>query len=125
MDKRISTIVEKVSSNFQKSWKIDKLAEIVNLSSSQFEELFKQETQSSPIQYVKHLRFEKARLLLETTFLTIKEIGFEVGVNDQSHFVRDFKKKYDSTPTEYRKNFDAKMKSANESEESPVNRNFR
>jgi transcriptional regulator GlxA family with amidase domain len=108
MDKRISTIVEKVSSNFQECWKIDELAGIVNLSNSQFEELFKREKQLSPIQFVKHLRFEKAKSLLETTFLTVKEISFAVGINDQSHFVRDFKLKYGLTPTEYRKSFDPK-----------------
>jgi transcriptional regulator GlxA family with amidase domain len=108
MDKRISAIVERISSNFQAGWKIDELAGIVNLSHSQFEELFKQEKQLSPIQFVKHLRFEKAKTLLETTFLTVKEISFAVGINDQSHFVRDFKLKYGLTPTAYRKSFDAK-----------------
>jgi two-component system, response regulator YesN len=108
MDKRISIIVENVSLNFQKCWKLKELGKIVNLSTSQFEKLFKQEKQMSPIQFVKYLRFEKAKELLETTFLTVKEIGFEVGINCQSHFVRDFKQKYGSTPTEYRKNFDVK-----------------
>jgi transcriptional regulator GlxA family with amidase domain len=106
MDKRISIIVKTISSNFQKCWKIDELAESVSLSVSQFEELFRQEIQISPIQFQKHIRFEKAKALLETTYLTVKEIGFEVGINDQSHFVRDFKKKYGLTPTEYRKSFE-------------------
>jgi transcriptional regulator GlxA family with amidase domain len=125
MDKRISTTITQISLNLQKCWKIDELAGKVNLSNSQFEELFKQETLMSPIQFVRHLRFEKAKELLETTFLNIKEIGFKVGINDQSHFVRDFKLKYDSTPTKYRKNFDAKTKSANKPEESPINRTTR
>jgi transcriptional regulator GlxA family with amidase domain len=116
MDKRISTIVDLLSLNLQKSWKIDELAKIVNLSNSQFEQLFKHEKSASPLQFIKHLRLEKSKELLETTFLTIKEIGFSIGINDQSHFVRDFKKKYGSNPTEYRKNFDTKTKSANESE---------
>jgi transcriptional regulator GlxA family with amidase domain len=107
MDKRISDIIKAVTSNFQKSWKIEELAEIVNLSKSRFEELFKQETQLSPIQFVRHLRFEKAKELLETTHLTVKEIGFAVGINDQSGFVRDFKKKYGTSPTEYRKSFES------------------
>ena len=116
MNKRISTIVKKISSNLQKQWKIDGLAKIVNLSNSQFEKLFKGEKLISPSQFIKHLRLEKSKELLETTFLTIKEIGFAIGINDQSHFVRDFKLKYGSTPTEYRKNFDPKTKFANESE---------
>jgi transcriptional regulator GlxA family with amidase domain len=125
MDKRISTTITQISLNLQKCWKIDELAGKVNLSNSQFEELFKQETLLSPIQFVRNLRFEKAKELLETTFLTVKEISFEVGINDQSHFVRDFKQKYRLTPTEYRKIFDVKPKTANKSEESPINRTFR
>jgi AraC-like DNA-binding protein len=104
-DKRISTIEKIISSNFQKCWTVDELAGIVNLSKSRFKKLFKQETQLSPTQFVRHLRFEKAKELLETTHLTIKEIGFAVGINDQSHFVRDFKKKYGISPTEYRNKF--------------------
>jgi AraC-like DNA-binding protein len=104
-DKRISTVKETISSNFQKCWTIDELAETINLSKSRFKELFKQKTQLSPIQFVRHLRFEKAKELLKTTHLTVKETGFAVGINDQSGFVRDFKKKYGLTPTEYRNKF--------------------
>jgi AraC-like DNA-binding protein len=106
-DKRISTIEEKISSNFQKHWKPEELAEIVNLSKSRFEKLFKQELKVSPMQFIKHLRLEKAKELLKITLLTVKEIGFAVGINDQSGFVRDFKKKYGLTPTEYRKSFNS------------------
>jgi transcriptional regulator GlxA family with amidase domain len=102
MDKRVSTIEIIISSNSQKNWNIEELAGIVNLSKSGFERLFKQELQTSPMQFIKHLRFEKAKELLETTHLTVKEIGFAVGINDQSHFVRDFKNKYGISPTEYR-----------------------
>jgi AraC-like DNA-binding protein len=104
-DKRISIIEEKISSNFQRRWKPEELAGIVNLSKSRFEKLFKQELKISAMQFIKHLRLEKAKELLKTTLLTVKEIGFAVGINDQSGFVRDFKRKYGLTPTEYRKSF--------------------
>ena len=56
----------------------------------------------SPIKYLKLLRMEKAKHLLETTFLSVKEITYRVGINDDSHFVRDFKKAYGTAPTQYR-----------------------
>jgi Helix-turn-helix domain len=56
----------------------------------------------SPIRYLKQLRMEKAKHLLETSFLSVKEITFRVGINDDSHFVRDFKKAYGKAPTQYR-----------------------
>jgi AraC-like DNA-binding protein len=64
-DKRISITEEKISSNFQKRWKPEELAEIVNLSKSRFEKVFKQELKISPMQFIKHLRLEKAKELLD------------------------------------------------------------
>lgn len=46
---------------------------------------------------------QDATTLLVTTFLSIKEIIAQVGFKDESHFVRDFKRIYGVTPTEYRK----------------------
>jgi AraC-like DNA-binding protein len=46
---------------------------------------------------------------LENSFKHIKEIRFEVGIRDQSHFTRDFKLKYGITPSEYRKRHWAKL----------------
>lgn len=40
--------------------------------------------------------------LLKTTLLSVKVIAVEAGFNDQSHFVRDFKRSYGLTPTKYR-----------------------
>ncbi|MGH9906870.1 MAG: helix-turn-helix domain-containing protein, partial [Pyrinomonadaceae bacterium] len=40
--------------------------------------------------------------LLETSFLSVKEITHSVGLNDESHFVRDFKAVYGFPPTRYR-----------------------
>ncbi len=56
----------------------------------------------SPIKYLKLLRLEKAKHLLETSFLSVKEITYQVGINDESHFVRDFKKAYGNAPGQHR-----------------------
>jgi AraC-like DNA-binding protein len=45
---------------------------------------------------------ERAKILLETTFLSVKEIMTEVGVSDESHFVRDFKSVYGVSPARFR-----------------------
>lgn len=67
---------------------------------------------------------EKARYLLETSFLSVKEITHSVGLNDESHFVRDFKKAYGEPPTRYRKRSnDAHLnepKSGFESQQDPL-----
>ncbi len=63
------------------------MARLVNLSESHLQQLFKHIVGMSPIQYLQDLRLEKARELLEDSFLQIREIGFQVGMSDQSHFI--------------------------------------
>jgi transcriptional regulator GlxA family with amidase domain len=48
---------------------------------------------------------ERARSLLETTFLSLKQIMIEVGLRDKSHFVRDFKITYGLPPARFRTHF--------------------
>jgi len=78
------------------------MAEIVNLSPSRLRYLFKKETGVAPGHYLRTFRLEQAKELLEKTFLSVKEITRRVGVNDQSHFIREFKKAYGLTPAQYR-----------------------
>lgn len=58
-----------------------------------------------PIRYLRLLRMERAKNLLESSFLSVKEIAYQVGLNDESHFVRDFKSTYGYSPAHYRSNF--------------------
>lgn len=92
-----------MSSNLHRHLPVDRMAASVNLSYSRLEHLFKAQTGMTPVSYLKKLRIEKARELLETTFLTNQQIIIKVGLGDESHFVRDFKKAYGLRPSQYRK----------------------
>ena len=81
---------------------MSEMAQIVNLSPSRLRYLFKKETGVAPAHYLRTFRLEQAKELLETTFLSVKEIIRSIGVNDQSHFIREFKKSYGLTPAQYR-----------------------
>jgi len=54
------------------------------------------------MRHLRRARMEHAARLLETTFLTVKEVTFLSGFNDVSHFVRDFKKRYGVRPSTFR-----------------------
>jgi transcriptional regulator GlxA family with amidase domain len=56
----------------------------------------------SPTHLVRLIRLEEANKLLQTTFLSVKEIMVAVGFADPSHFVRDYKAQYGKTPLETR-----------------------
>lgn len=81
------------------------LAQSVNLSVWRLSHIFKSDVGMPPIRYLRLLRMEKAKYLLESSFLSVKEIAFQVGLNDESHFVRDFKSTYGYSPALYRAQF--------------------
>jgi AraC-like DNA-binding protein len=78
------------------------LVRAVNLSPSHLRRLFKAEVGMSTSRYMKLLRMEQAKYLFETSFLSVKEVMRTVGINNRSHFVKDFKKLYGGTPTQLR-----------------------
>lgn len=102
MDRRIQIITSQIEEQFSRELKIPQLARLVNVSTSHLRHLFKSETGLTPTQYLKRLRMQKAQLLLETTFLSVKQISNRVGFSDDTYFSREFKKTYGVAPGRYR-----------------------
>lgn len=84
---------------------LGEFAQSVNLSVWRLCHIFKSAVGMPPIRYWRLLRMERAKHLLESSFLSVKEIAFQVGMNDESHFVRDFKSTYGFSPTLYRSHY--------------------
>ena len=110
MDRRIEIIISKMKKDTAASWDTSTLAVLVNLSPSRFRHLFKQETGITPAQYLKDIRLTKAEKMLRTTFFSIKQILKQVGIASNAHFVRDFRRKYGTTPTAYRRTLRRKQR---------------
>jgi AraC family transcriptional regulator of arabinose operon len=110
MDRRIELIISKFKKDTAAPWHVSTLAVLVNLSPSRFRHLFKQETGTTPAQYLKDLRLVKAEKMLRRTFLSIKQILKHVGIASNAHFVRDFRRKYGTTPTAYRRTIRRKQR---------------
>jgi len=101
-DSRVAKVRALMKSNLCLRRSLPKLAQAVNLSPSRLRSLFKLETGKSPARYLKLLRMEAARELLEHEFLSIKQVARRVGFEDLSHFVRDFEKTFGLAPARYR-----------------------
>ena len=95
-------VVSLMREEFHRESSLSEMAQFVNLSPSRLRYLFKTEVGMAPAQYLKTFRMQQARELLTTTFLSVKEIIRRTGINDQSHFIREFKKSYGLTPAQYR-----------------------
>lgn len=54
------------------------------------------------MRHLQAMRLGRARLLLERTFLSVKEVRVLVGIDDPSHFARDFQRAFGMSPTDAR-----------------------
>jgi transcriptional regulator GlxA family with amidase domain len=102
MDTRVKIVISLMRQRLADPLSLRILSKAVNLSPSRLRQLFTKELGRSPRQYLRELRFREAEHLLRSTFFSIKEVTFLCGANDVSHFVRDFKKRYGRTPSEFR-----------------------
>ena len=66
---------------------------------------FRQLLGTTPIQYVKQYRIEKAAELLLSTSMKTGEVGVECGFADTSYFTKTFREMKNCTPKEYRRRF--------------------
>jgi len=102
-DPRITWIVNDLHKDLARPRSMRELAAVVNLSPSRFRELFIAQTGTAPLRYLQRLRLRRARLLVERTFLSVKEVMALVGYNDPSHFARDFHREHGAPPTAFRR----------------------
>ena len=79
------------------------LCEAAHLSHTQFYRKLKALTDKTPSQFVRSIRLEKAREMLETTQMNISEIAYSVGFNDPNYFSRSFQQEYGVAPSSVRK----------------------
>ena len=102
---------------------LGEFAQSVNLSVWRLCHIFKSDVGMPPIKYLRLLRMERAKGLLESSFLSVKEIAYQVGLTDESHFVRDFKSTYGYSPAIYRAQFRDSHSSGNGDSHSHSNGN--
>ena len=102
-DPRVQAVVNHMNANFQRKIDLNELADVAGLSRSHFSRFFKVQTGISPGEYLTRLRMERARHLLLTTFLSIKQILAAVGYDTRSAFTNRFRRDFHASPSEYRR----------------------
>ena len=98
----IKNLLLYLRNHYSKPVTLQNAADLMNLSTKYFCTYFKSIFGISFVEYLNHLRIEKACLLLYTTTLPIMEVGLEVGFENFSYFIRTFKKIMNMTPKQYR-----------------------
>lgn len=101
-NKVIDEVLLYIHSNYSKEISVSDLAEQNYMNSSNFSRLFKNCVGVSIIDYLRKIRINKAKDLLESSYKSISEIALEVGYKSENLFYKDFKRIENITPSKYR-----------------------
>lgn len=91
-----------IDAHYMEELGLKDVSEAVSISPQYFSKIFKADLGVNFIDYLTKVRMEKAKELLKTNNLSVKEISFEIGYNDPNYFSRLFKKVVGVSPTEYK-----------------------
>ena len=99
----VSKALDFISQNHAKPLSLSKVASIVGLSPYRLAHLVKAHTGKTVLQIIIHARLQNARHLGESTGKSCTDIAYETGFNDQSYFIKHFKRLTGITPARYRR----------------------
>ncbi len=80
---------------------LEDIASEVNMSYSWFRRIFKEYTGFSPASYISEMKMERAKSMLLTSELSVKEIAYRLNFESVSYFTATFKSRTGVTPSEY------------------------
>ena len=100
----VDSAIDYISKHYTDSeLNVVQIARTVSMNSNYFSNLFKKNTGMTPTGYITHLRIAKAVELLNSTTLSITEIGQRCGYLSFSSFYRSFSSIMGQSPSSYRK----------------------
>ncbi len=102
---RLQKLINFLQSNYNQEIRLDDVAKKANMNKSAFCRYFQQHFRKTFTEYLNELRIGYACKLLVNNKLSVSEIGFQVGYNNISYFIRQFRKQHNVSPLEYRKNY--------------------
>ncbi|MGM7722248.1 AraC family transcriptional regulator N-terminal domain-containing protein [Metabacillus sp. Hm71] len=97
---RIRAVIDYIMNNFERSFLIEELSELANMSAASLHRHFKEITAMSPIQFQKQLRLQEARRLLLTESTDAADVAFRVGYESPSQFSREYSRMFGLPPRE-------------------------
>lgn len=102
---RIEKVIETMRKTLTSPLSLSEYAQGGGFSVSQFSFLFKRHYGTSPMAYFSELRMQRAKEWLGETAMSIKEIAWKLGFEDQLYFSRIFKKVSGISPSIYRSEY--------------------
>jgi AraC family transcriptional regulator len=100
---QLAIVLDYVESHLDKPITLDTLAGLTGLSRYHFARAFTASMDTSPVQYVRNRRIERAQSLLRTTGRDLEDIAKSVGFGGTRQFSNAFKRQVGQAPTAYRR----------------------
>lgn len=100
------TMMHFIANNYQKQITLSDIAASGNISKSLCNTLFHQYVGESPINYLMHLRARKVAELLRAGKMSMSEIAQLTGFGGVSYMSETFRKFFEKSPREYRKQWE-------------------
>lgn len=85
--------------------KVHQYAAQLNISSKKLIHVSERITGQTPKQLIDHRIMLESKRLLTNTDMTVKEIGYDLGFDESTNFVKYFKKREGVTPVVFRKRY--------------------
>ncbi|SJZ49219.1 response regulator transcription factor [Selenihalanaerobacter shriftii] len=102
-DNVIKKATNYIHNHYNQDLTLKKVAKVVHLNKSYLSHLFKEEMEESFTNYLTQVRLKKAKEILKKSKDNITDVANQVGYQNANYFSQVFKKEFNLTPTQYRK----------------------
>ena len=100
--KLLDKITQVIEANIGDSdFNVTKLQELSGIGDKLLYRRIKQMTGKSPVEFIRHMRMQRAAMLLGKGKFSVSEVMYMVGFSNSSYFSKCFQKAYGMTPSEY------------------------
>lgn len=101
-DARVQRAIVLIESRKGRDVSPERIAGTIGLSPRQFIRLFQAHIGMTPKHFILETRLRYVRFLLDNSVLPVTAIAHETGFSDSAHLATAFRKKYQSSPSEFR-----------------------
>lgn len=100
---KFDEVLKYIDENYKKNITLDELSSIMKISTMYFSNCFKRVFHISPKQYILNKRLTESQCLLLEGRMSIKEIAYEVGFENENYFSEFFSQKVGISALKFRK----------------------
>ncbi|BBH21373.1 hypothetical protein Back11_27180 [Paenibacillus baekrokdamisoli] len=108
-DEMIQTIIEYMNLHIAKTLTLDDLCRNFNIGKTNLKTMFKEQTNSSVLNYFKKLKIEHTKTMIRDNTFNLTEIAEQNGYSSIHSFSKQFKKSTGMSPSEYAKTVKARV----------------